>query len=66
MSIENEQKQSLISRLGSFFLQAKRVWHLLRKPSGEEFSAVAKVSAIGMLIIGLLGFLISDIIKLLK
>ncbi|HLD98081.1 MAG TPA: protein translocase SEC61 complex subunit gamma, partial [Candidatus Nanoarchaeia archaeon] len=36
-----------------------RVWHVLRKPTREEVLMVAKVSAIGILIIGLLGFIIS-------
>ena len=50
-------------KLKSFLLQSKRVWHVLRKPSAMEFKTVAKVSAIGILIIGALGFAISDIIK---
>lgn len=52
-----------MQKLGSFLIQSKRVWHLLKKPSKMEFSTVAKVSAIGILIIGALGFAISDIIK---
>jgi protein transport protein SEC61 subunit gamma and related proteins len=43
----------------SFLLQCKRVWHLLRKPSVEEWKSVSKISAAGIGIIGLLGFLIS-------
>lgn len=50
-------------KLGSFFIQCKRVWHILKKPSSEEFKAISKVSAIGILILGALGFLISDIIS---
>ncbi|MEK6928188.1 MAG: protein translocase SEC61 complex subunit gamma [Nanoarchaeota archaeon] len=53
-------------KLGSFFLQSKRVWLVLRKPSSEEFKMVAKISAIGILIIGLVGFIIADIIKLIS
>ena len=51
-------------KLVSFFEQSKRVWHVLKKPSSEEFKAVAKVSAIGILALGAIGFIISDIIKL--
>ena len=47
------------SKFSSFLVQCKRVWQLLRKPSSQEFKAVSKVSAIGLGIIGLLGFLIS-------
>jgi len=43
----------------SFSGQCGRVWHLLRKPTAEEFKTVSKVSAIGLGIIGLLGFAIT-------
>jgi len=52
-------------KLTSFYLQCVRVWHLLRKPTNEEFKAVAKISALGMLAMGAVGFLIADIIKIL-
>lgn len=45
--------------IGSFIIQSKRVWHLLKKPSNYEFSTVAKVSAIGILVMGAIGFLIA-------
>jgi protein transport protein SEC61 subunit gamma-like protein len=50
-------------KIGSFFVQCRRVWHVLRKPTGEEFASIAKVSAIGIAGIGLIGFIISDVIK---
>jgi protein transport protein SEC61 subunit gamma-like protein len=49
----------VIQNISSFFVQCKRVWSLLRKPSKEEFTTIAKVSAIGLGIIGVLGFLIA-------
>ncbi len=63
---ETSLSSGFITRLKSFFIQSKRVWQILSKPSAEEFKAIAKVSAIGILVVGLLGFLISDIIKFLK
>jgi protein transport protein SEC61 subunit gamma-like protein len=51
-------------KLTSFYLQCVRVWHLLRKPTNEEFKAVAKVSALGILAIGAVGFIVADIIKI--
>ena len=42
-----------------------RVWRLLRKPTMEEFKTVSKVSAIGLLIIGALGFVISVAMKII-
>ena len=46
-------------KIKSFAQQCFRVWHLLRKPSKTEFRTTAKVSAIGLGIIGAIGFLIS-------
>jgi len=51
-------------KLKSFVLKCKRVWMVLRKPTKKEFSTVAKVSAIGILILGFLGFLISILMEL--
>jgi protein transport protein SEC61 subunit gamma-like protein len=51
-------------KIGSFVLQCRRVWSLLRKPTSEEFKSIAKVSALGILAIGAIGFLIADIIKI--
>jgi len=50
-------------KLASFFQQCVRVWHLLRKPSSEEFKTVSKISAIGLGLIGLLGFIITLIMN---
>jgi protein transport protein SEC61 subunit gamma-like protein len=54
------------TKISSFFVQSKRVWFVLKKPSYEEFKAIAKVSAIGIAIIGALGFVVSDILKLIS
>lgn len=50
-------------KIKSFLIQCTRVWRVLRKPSGVEYSTVAKVSALGVLALGLLGFVISLVIK---
>lgn len=50
-------------KIRSFALQCLRVWKLLRKPTGFEYQTVVKVSALGLLAIGLLGFLLSIIVK---
>jgi protein transport protein SEC61 subunit gamma-like protein len=54
----------LLNSLKSFVIKCKRVWHILRKPSRKEFEQVVKVSAIGVLIFGFIGFVISLIMKL--
>lgn len=47
-----------------FCAQCVRVWHILRKPSMQEFKTTAKVAAIGLGAIGLIGFLISIIMNI--
>jgi protein transport protein SEC61 subunit gamma-like protein len=47
----------------SFFIKCKRVWHSLRKPSRKEFEQIAKISAIGIGILGFIGFVISIFMK---
>lgn len=49
--------------LKAFTAKCKRVWMVLKKPSKKEFEMVAKVSAIGIVALGVIGFLISIIIK---
>ncbi|MBS3099052.1 protein translocase SEC61 complex subunit gamma [Candidatus Pacearchaeota archaeon] len=53
----------LWNRFKSFAIQSKRVWHILKKPSSKEFKTVAKISAIGILIMGAVGFLVATLIK---
>ena len=56
----------MFSKINSFFQQSLRVWHVLRKPSNEEFTTVAKVSAVGILVVGFVGFLVSIIVGIFK
>jgi len=64
--MEQGQKPSIKTKITSFIVQSKRVWHVLKKPTGEEFKAIAKVSALGVLIIGAIGFLIAISIKMIS
>ena len=48
----------------SFFLKCKRVWFILRKPTNKEFWQVSKVSAMGIVALGILGFAISMLMKI--
>ena len=49
--------------LAGFGRKCKRVWHLLKKPNKEEFWTVTKVSAVGIMAIGFIGFVISIIVR---
>lgn len=56
----------MIKKLKIFFKKSRRVWMALKKPSKEEFEMTAKVSAIGILILGVIGFIISMIVELIQ
>ncbi len=54
----------MIQKLKSFLEQCSRVWHVLKKPSMDELKSISKITAIGLLAIGLIGFLISILVNL--
>ncbi len=56
--------KKIFTSIKSFVIKCKRVWSVLKKPTKKEFQMIAKVSALGILILGTLGFLISIIMKI--
>ena len=57
-------KKQLV-KLKSFLIECRRVLKVTRKPTGTEFKTIVKASALGMAIIGLLGFVIAILRQLL-
>jgi protein transport protein SEC61 subunit gamma-like protein len=55
-----------MSKIKSFFLKCKRVWHTLKKPTKMEFQQTSKISAIGIAILGALGFIIALVMNVFK
>lgn len=53
-----------MSKVSQFIKKCKRVWNVLKKPTKKEFQLTAKVSAIGVAILGVLGFIISQIMEI--
>lgn len=47
--------------LEDFLHQAKRVFQVARKPDQEEYLNVAKITAVGVSVIGVIGFIIKAI-----
>ena len=56
--MEFGEKRSLWSKFRSFVIESKRVFKITKKPNKEEFKVIVKISGIGILVIGFLGFLI--------
>lgn len=52
--------------VASFIKQCQRVLKVSRKPDREEFINVAKVTGIGIIIIGAIGFIINIIGQLIQ
>jgi protein transport protein SEC61 subunit gamma-like protein len=51
--------------IGSFIKQCQRVLQVSKKPDREEFFNVSKITGLGIIIIGVIGFIISIIAQLL-
>ncbi len=51
--------KKLSRKISSQYHKYLRVWRLLKKPTMQEFTTISKVSIIGLLVIGALGFAIS-------
>ncbi|MBN1644992.1 protein translocase SEC61 complex subunit gamma [Candidatus Woesearchaeota archaeon] len=52
------QKKTFKEKFKQFCVECKRVLKVTKKPSRDEFKNIVKVTGIGILIIGLIGFLI--------
>ncbi|MBS3133778.1 protein translocase SEC61 complex subunit gamma [Candidatus Woesearchaeota archaeon] len=49
----------MLEKLKLWFIEARRVLAITKKPNRQEFMTIVKVTSIGTLIIGLIGFIIS-------
>ena len=48
----------LTTRLKSFATECRRVFRVTRKPTKQELGVMIKVTGLGILLIGLLGFIV--------
>jgi len=55
----NIKLQEHWTKIKSFIKECIRVFQITKKPSKEEYKAIVKVTGLGMLIIGAIGFIIS-------
>ncbi|MBT4334673.1 protein translocase SEC61 complex subunit gamma [archaeon] len=62
----NEVKKSILTKLKLFTKRSARVFKITKKPGMAEYKVIVKVTGIGILIIGALGFLIHLITKIIS
>jgi len=61
-----ESKPSFVWKAKNFFNESKRVFRITKKPSMSEFKTIVKISGLGMLAIGTIGFIIQIIAQMIK
>ncbi len=60
-----EQKPTVWFRIKRFGIECLRVLKVTKKPTKEEFKTIVKVSGLGIILIGLIGFVIQLIRQVL-
>ncbi len=56
--MEEEVKPTIKRKIKDFIRECKRVLIVTKKPTKEEFKTIVKVSGLGIMIIGVIGFII--------
>jgi len=54
-----------LDQLKTFIIECKRVIRVTKKPDRQEFTTIVKISAIGMAVIGLIGFAVQFLKQIL-
>lgn len=63
--MEEQVKKNIFQKSSDFWGKCVRVFKVARKPTNEEVRQVSKVSALGILAIGMIGFIIGLIYVLI-
>ncbi|WP_456418879.1 protein translocase SEC61 complex subunit gamma [Methanocaldococcus infernus] len=58
--------EKLYDQVLEFIEECKRIWLVLRKPTKEEFIAVAKITGLGISLLGIIGYIIHVPISYIK
>ncbi len=56
---EQQIKPTVWQKLKSFYAESVRVLKVTKKPTGEEFKTIVKISGLGIAVIGFIGFLVT-------
>ncbi len=57
--------KELLIKFKSFVKESMRILKITKKPTRQEFKVIVKVSGLGIVIIGLIGFLIHIIAQII-
>lgn len=57
---------ALFERLTRFWIECKRVLIVTKKPSAAEYKTIVKVAGLGLILIGLIGFIVMIISTAIK
>ena len=52
---------AIIETISRFISDAKRIFHVSRKPDRKEYTGMLKITALGIVVIGVIGFIITFI-----
>ncbi|ADG14009.1 protein translocase SEC61 complex, gamma subunit [Methanocaldococcus infernus ME] len=58
--------EKLYDQVLEFIEECKRIWLVLRKPTKEEFITVAKITGLGISLLGIIGYIIHVPISYIK
>ncbi len=59
---ETPQKKNISARIQSFWHNSKRIFKIAHKPTKKEYWMMTKISIVGFLILGVISFIIHQII----
>ncbi len=62
--MEETVNPSISQKFKTFLVECRRVWQVTKKPKKEELKVILKVTGLGILVIGLVGFLINMVWQL--
>lgn len=55
-----------VSWLRNFYLRARRVLYLAEKPSKDEFIVISKITGLGIILVGAVGFVVFVFFNLIQ
>jgi protein transport protein SEC61 subunit gamma-like protein len=64
MEEEYQEDRGKFGKFRTFVHECRRVLKITKKPTRDEFKTIVKVSGLGMIIIGLIGFIVTMVKQL--